>query len=543
MKKIALWLLGILIVCIPVILPLLKSGFFPTHDGEWAVVRLAEMHRELRDSQIPPRWSDFLNHGYGYPLFLFTYPFPYYAGEVLHLAGFGLVNSIKILFVLSVILSGIFMFFLGRELEGEAAGFIAAAFYVFAPFRIVDIYVRGSIGESLEFALFPLLFWLTLRLITRPSVKRMSLVSITLAILILTHNIMALVFVPLWVVFFFIAVKYYFESLKIYLIKYFLPVSIMGLSLSSYFWLPALVEKKFINLSQFPLADISRNFVNPMEFINSAWNYGLRPSFQLGWVHLVVFAAGVITLLISKGLERKKNFFLGIYLLLSFLLLTFLMLPQSFPIWRLPLLSQIDFPWRLMTPLAFFLALGTIFTSEHKILRYSIYLFIAVSLFLIPNFAKPESFFQKPDEYYRANDATTTSADELMPIWAMNKPKNRFKEKVEIANGQALIKDLRYNSKMIQFGLSAQTPATIKINTIYFPGWQFKMDNISQNISFTNAQGIIFINVPGGTHYISGNFSNTPERKWSEIISVLSVLIILLFLSTPFLSKLRHDIR
>lgn len=57
--------------------PFFKSGYFATQDGEWAIVRLAEMGRELRDIQIPPRWSDFLNHGYGYPLFLFTYPFPY----------------------------------------------------------------------------------------------------------------------------------------------------------------------------------------------------------------------------------------------------------------------------------------------------------------------------------------------------------------------------------------------------------------------------------------------------------------------------------
>src|SRR3989344_450617 len=100
MKKYVVWIL-LLLVSLPVIIPFLKSGYFPTHDGEWAVVRLAEMHRELKDLQIPPRWSGYLNHGFGYPLFLFTYPLPYYLGEVLHLGGLGLTESIKVLFIIS----------------------------------------------------------------------------------------------------------------------------------------------------------------------------------------------------------------------------------------------------------------------------------------------------------------------------------------------------------------------------------------------------------------------------------------------------------
>jgi uncharacterized membrane protein len=133
------------ILCALYALPYFRTGYFPTHDGEWAVVRLAEMNRELRDGQFPPRWSDYLNHGYGYPLFTFTYPLPYYLGAFLNQLGFGLVGAIKALFVLSIFLSGYFMFLFGRSLIGTAGGLIAAALYVAAPFRLVDLYVRGSI--------------------------------------------------------------------------------------------------------------------------------------------------------------------------------------------------------------------------------------------------------------------------------------------------------------------------------------------------------------------------------------------------------------
>src|SRR5436305_12330593 len=98
------------LVSLPIIFPLFHSGYFPTHDGEWAVVRLGDMFRTLRDHQFPARYSGYLNFGYGYPLFNFVYPAPYYVGMIFHLFKIGLVDSIKLLFALSVILSAITMY-------------------------------------------------------------------------------------------------------------------------------------------------------------------------------------------------------------------------------------------------------------------------------------------------------------------------------------------------------------------------------------------------------------------------------------------------
>src|SRR3990167_4002514 len=168
MKKFILLFL-IVIVIFLYTRPFFHIGFITTHDGEWSIVRLSEMYRELKDGQFPPRWSDYLNHGYGYPLFLFTYPMPFYLGLIFKLAGFGFISSIKILFVVSVLVSGLAMFELGRELIDDYAGLLSSIFYITVPYRLVDLYVRGSIGESLGFALLPLLFLLALRFIRRPT--------------------------------------------------------------------------------------------------------------------------------------------------------------------------------------------------------------------------------------------------------------------------------------------------------------------------------------------------------------------------------------
>src|SRR3989344_5590527 len=98
MKKIILPFIFSFLISIPILLPYFHAGYFPTHDGQWAVVRLADMYRTVKDLQIPARYSGYLNAGYGYPLFNFAYPFPYYVGLIPLSLGFGFVGSIKILF-------------------------------------------------------------------------------------------------------------------------------------------------------------------------------------------------------------------------------------------------------------------------------------------------------------------------------------------------------------------------------------------------------------------------------------------------------------
>lgn len=537
--KISKWMLAVLLFCVPVVLPLFHDGYFPTHDGEWAVVRLAEMHRELRDHQFPPRWSDFLNHGYGYPLFLYTYPLPYYVAEVFHIGGLSLIDSVKGVFLFSVIISGLGMYFLAKELNGEEAGFIAGALYVFAPFRLVDIYVRGSIGESVSFAVFPLLFYFTLKLVQYPKRSTGIMMALCISIMILSHNISALVFLPFWLAFVWVSLKAYFADMKMALTKIFLPYLVLGLGLSSFFWLPAIAEKSLIALSQIPLTDITGHFVSPSQWLNSPWTYGIMPSFQLGWIHIVLFLIASAVVFRARGLEQKKNQPFGYMFCASVIALLILTTKISLPFWRLPLYSQIDFPWRLLGPAAFFISLNAAYIASNKWTKYAGFLMIVISFFLIPNFAKPQSFIGKDDLYYQNIDATTTSMDELMPVWVTVKPKNRPAAKVEVVSGRAVISDISYKSQLITLRINAQNQSVLKINTIYFPKWEFSIDGQKQEILYNNPQGLIAMPVPAGNHQIIGQFKDTTVRQVGNIISLGSLIFVFIFAAAPQFRKLR----
>src|SRR3990167_10422274 len=79
---------------------LFHPGFYSSHDGEHQLVRQYIFDQGLKDGQIPVRFSRQLYNGYGYPLFMFTYRLPFYAGEMLRLSGFSFADSIKAVFLI-----------------------------------------------------------------------------------------------------------------------------------------------------------------------------------------------------------------------------------------------------------------------------------------------------------------------------------------------------------------------------------------------------------------------------------------------------------
>ena len=103
---------------------LLMPGFFPIHD-DTQVARVYEMGKALSDGMFPVRWVSDLGYGYGYPIFNFYAPLAYYVGGFFNVLGFDALVSTKIMMIIGIILSGVFMYLLARELWGEIGALIS----------------------------------------------------------------------------------------------------------------------------------------------------------------------------------------------------------------------------------------------------------------------------------------------------------------------------------------------------------------------------------------------------------------------------------
>lgn len=524
-----------LLISLPVIFPYFHPGYFPTHDGEWAVVRLGDMFRSLRDHQFPVRYSGNLNFGYGYTLFNFTYPAPYYIGVLFHFLKFGFVDTIKILFALSVVFSAIGMFLLSARLWGnKMAGLTSAFLYIYFPYRIVDLYARGSIGESLSFALFPfVLFFLDKVLEGKKTYLHVAFGSLSYALLILTHNIMAVLFTPVLISF--IAWRMYSTKSKDILSP--LLFIILSFSLSAFFWVPALLEKNNILLSKIPIADRSIYFVHFSQLIIPRWGYGLPDhpdgfSYQIGLPQILILLT-VIGLLVYFWQARKKvvksyHFQLSLLLVVLSVIFIFMMFSVSSLLWQLPLLKEINYPWTLLGPLGFMISLlAGFFWSQHKFIRYfSVVLCIVAGILILPN-ARPSLYFDKGDSYYLTNDATTTSSSELMPLWVKSPPSLRQEKKGEVIKGDGSISNSFADSRLITFTVDAKGKTILRINTIYYPGWTIQADGVTVPIDYSNRLGVMDITVPGGRHEVVAKFGETPLRLTADILSLVGIIIVI----------------
>jgi hypothetical protein len=188
------WLLVVLLTLFAVA-PLAQPGFFwGAHDARHSVYFLVEFDRSIQDGILYPRWQPDYAFGYGYPFFNIYSPLAFYLGEAFHLLGLDFVAAVKVVFGMGFVLSALTMYLFARRVLGRWPGLVAAAVYVYVPYRLEDVYVRGVLAESFAFVFFPLLLWAFLELVETGQRRYLLAAGVSYAALLCTHNGTALTF-------------------------------------------------------------------------------------------------------------------------------------------------------------------------------------------------------------------------------------------------------------------------------------------------------------------------------------------------------------
>src|SRR3989344_866098 len=123
--------------------PLFISGFFPMHD-DTQVGRVVAMGKALSAGQFPVRWVADLGYGYGYPIFNFYGPLPYYFGGMLYAFGVPALVATKMMFGVGAIAPALTLYLAMSGLGWQAA-LVSALLTQYSPYHAVQIYVRGAV--------------------------------------------------------------------------------------------------------------------------------------------------------------------------------------------------------------------------------------------------------------------------------------------------------------------------------------------------------------------------------------------------------------
>jgi len=376
---IACLLLGALVV----IAPLLQPGYFwGAHDARHDVYFIFQYDKSVQDGIWLPRWSPDWTFGYGYPFFIVYGPLSAFLGEVFHhFLGLGYEASVKAVLALSIVGSGLAMYGFVRSWLGRNAGLVAAVAYMAIPYHLVDTYVRAALAESVALAFLPLALWGFRETVRRPRLSAILGAGTAYAAIMWTSNLVALVFTPGLAAY--VAVLVFWQSrrqpmtgeqgsarveenspapplLRSFARLVLAPALalVLGLGLSAAFFVPALVEQRYINQAQWfgQYYDPAQHFVYFFQLFNPAWGFGISQpgpddvaqgamSFQLGAAATLLSAIALATARRLRPSVRREAWFWGLWAVVS----VFLTLGISGWAWRhLPIVPYAQFPWRYL---------------------------------------------------------------------------------------------------------------------------------------------------------------------------------------------------
>lgn len=516
------------------VLPLFHEGLPITHDGQDHVARIANFYLSLSEGNIIPRWAANLNWGYGHPILMFLYPLPSYSASFFHFLGFSFVDSVKIIFGLSYILSGITMYLFVRNVFSEKAGILSAVLYMYAPYRFVDFYVRGAIGEHVAFIFAPLILYCVYKLAKTSSPLFLLLGGLSITGLLLSHNALALMFLPIIVFYMLFLVAVSKQRVRLFI---FYSLSLLiAFGLSSFFLIPAFFEGKYT------LRDIvtsngeyKTGFVNFIQFVIPSWSYG-GSTFLSKQIGLVQISAIVVASVIFFKAHKKKNIALYILFSVSLLISLFLMTPYADFLWeRITILQKFQFPWRLLSVVVLASALlpAFAFTYKKKSTKAMFYLILmcTCSIIVYYPYYQAREYLIKDQRFYSQIYKSTTDTGESSPIWSVRFMEKEAKKGAEIIEGSGNITRDKWKTTQREYTILSETESVrIRENTLYFPNWEVYVDGKKTNIEFQDRlnRGLITYRVPQGKHKISIQFNDTKLRTVANIITFLTVGVILL---------------
>lgn len=393
MKKIILLVIFLIIVFTlgKELLPSDKA--FDYHDVTQPA-RVKEFTFNLKNGQIPPRIAPNFSFNLGYPVFNFYAPTAYWITSGINLLGIDPINSIKVSFLLTLIIAFLGMYFLANELIDFPGGIIAGSLLASSPWMAVQIFVRGDLAEAWFIALFPLTLFFLKKNSQKKSGRFWFLGTIIITSLLLTsHNLLSLIGLGIIIV--------YILLINKNLLKNFISL-IISFLLASYFFLPAFLELNFTHAVKIASETSPySNFLCLNQIWTGSWGYGGSVdgcendgmAFIIGKLMIILTVLGLIWGLINYKKIKNKNLF--IYLTFLSFISIFMTLEESKLIWKIgePYSKIFQFPWRFLdiTIIAFSLIAGYIIINNKNIL-----LKIGLMILIIVNIFYNTKFFTKP---------------------------------------------------------------------------------------------------------------------------------------------------
>jgi len=537
-KKINLFSLLLLISILPII-SIFRPGDYESGDFNIHIYRIMSFYDSLREGNIMPSWAGELNATYGNPLFIFNYSLPYYIISFFHFLGISFIDSTKMYLGLTLYLSGIFMYLWIKNLTGnKLAAFTSAIFYIFSPYHLIDVHFRATLGESTIFLLLPLLFLSITQYFKKKRLICLVLVSLFTDLLFLAHPLIGSVFFGI-VLLYILFITFNSKQLKAFI--HIAIALIMGVIASMPVWISFIIYSPYT----FKLPPFADNIVQ-IEFFQhlffSPWRYGFlfqghkgELAHLIGYTQLFILVISIFMIIfkkIPKKIHKHYVFWVSICLITLFF-----MSPLSNFTWHYinnisPMLAVFG---RLSLAISFFTSIIAgyfiiVFSNDIRKKNF-FYILVAITIgYTFLNWGHRRVIPEIDDSVLRKS-VWKSSAIEGPSYFANTKWANKsgfwFDKRplssLDILEGEGVDRQIEKKSTKHIYSINAETPITIRENTLYFPGWTL-ISNGKKITIYPDNKGIINAKLPKGLQCIELIYEDIQPYKLFKQISFISFI-------------------
>jgi len=558
----AVWAAALAVVlALPALWPLCRSGFFVSDDGRFHVYRIAALAQAWRQGLLHPRLFPEFGFGYGQAVLNFYAPLSYWPGAFFAMLGMGPVLGVKLTIALAFVLSALAAYGYAKSLWGPAGGVLAAVAYTYFPYHLADAYLRGAIPEHFAFIWPPLILWAYTAAFRKDKpVAPFLWGTLAWVGLVYTHNLTALLMVP--TAGFYLLVMAGWSGRWRRLIPA-LGTLILALGMTAPLWLPFLAESDAVGIGLGPSDGYMKHLapLGRLVQFSPLYRYGLERGgvvdHPLSWLTAALFV--VVLALLAWRLIRRQRVeaapVVGFSLALT-AAAAFLVTSASLPVWlrMAPVLAQLQYPWRFMA-LANLGVLGLAGAlpallegkqgdKETRLMslgRVGVVVLIGGMFVLqaMPNMpAEPlplsDAEAWTPDRMWRedaeAGQVGATWTGEFLPLtvgeqrWALGRPRP------DATDGQAPdplphVQLNRLGYLFTDLGIRTESPMTVRLHQFYLPGWEARLDGQIVPAYPSGELGLVSVDVPAGTHALELTFGRTPAQMAGALLALAGAVV------------------
>lgn len=522
-----------------------NSGHSAWMDGRVHITTITQFYEAMKQGEIKPTWFDGIAN-YGMPFGIVAHQLISYIGSGITLFTGNVLISWKIVALIGALLSNLFFYMFLRIYFKPLPAFLAVFLYNVAPYRILNLFVREALPEffaSLFFPLIPLLMYL---LVKKKKFYAIPLLAIAMAFFTLNHPMLLVVSAFFFFPYLLFLLKD--EKVKIRMAILTGVLLVWGIMIASYYVIPLQKEIKYFYYG------LSNNhltwgqYLDLKNFIDPNWYYFLPAQGDIinrghfVKIGVIEFAGVFIGLaLIVMRLRNRKTWKFSILELAFILSLIVMFMTTKYSLFlyeRINMLSNIQFPWRMLSLFIFLPPIIFAYFFEKYNSKFLIIVFILiVALMRFPQLYSKNNT-QHPMSRYLFTTINIHSTN-MNTIWTGETDTYPVKKnKGEIIKGEGKIISSKTRNSVRNYTVESAEGVRMADYTFYFPGWNVYVDGVKTLVEWQDPdyRGVITYNVPAGKHDILVKFEDTKVRKVANILSIVSFigLVIAVFLQRRF---------